>query len=242
MKKITIGFLLVILLLGNSALACSVAGPTPTAKEGVSAAELILHVQALEYVKQPEFTAEGDMLFTTGLAPSTVRFRVVEVVKGKYPSQEIVLNGYLTDHDDFNDQEVPYDFVRSGGRSGSCFANTYKKGGDFLLLLVHRLSDYERTASARSLYEFYYEQYKTLPNFQERAKNFEQLGLGRVSEYKGSVEQNTQLIEALRKPLKKSAESALRVYTPNFWALGPTNEQIRGNSDPWLLWVKNALK
>src|SRR6185503_20371718 len=29
----------------------------------------------------------------------------------------------------------PYRFVRPGGRSGSCFANSYKKGAQFLLFL-----------------------------------------------------------------------------------------------------------
>lgn len=30
----------------------------------------------------------------------------------------------------------PYTFVRRGGRAGSCIANTYKRGAEFLLMLA----------------------------------------------------------------------------------------------------------
>ena len=43
--------------------------------------------------------------------------------------------GYLVDTDDFNDQKPPYSFVRPNGRHGSCYANSYKTGAQFLLML-----------------------------------------------------------------------------------------------------------
>lgn len=125
----------VVLFPVEQALACSVI-ESVTAKEGVHVAELILHVRALEYVSPPK-----DDWITTGPAPSTIRFQIVEVVKGKHEQKEIVLNGYLIDYNDWNDESVPYNFVRPDGRSGSCFANTYKKGGNFLLLLVKTKAD-----------------------------------------------------------------------------------------------------
>jgi hypothetical protein len=60
---------------------------------------------------------------------------VVEVLKGRTPSQELILEGYLSDRDDFNDRPVPYDFVRPEGRHGDCFASSYRGGAEHLLLL-----------------------------------------------------------------------------------------------------------
>jgi hypothetical protein len=47
----------------------------------------------------------------------------------------VILPGYLTNRDDFNDHPPPYNFVRPNGRSGSCFANSYRLRGQFLMLL-----------------------------------------------------------------------------------------------------------
>jgi hypothetical protein len=86
---------------------------------------------------------------------------------------ELILPGYLMDRDDFNDHEAPYSFVRPNGRSGSCFANSYRSGAEFLLMLRKRPSG---------------------------------------------------------------------DYTVNWYALGPVNEQLRSESDPWLLWVREQAK
>jgi hypothetical protein len=64
-----------------------------------------------------------------------VEFKILEVLKGDGISGSLILNGYLSDKDDFNDHPVPYGFVRPGGRLGSCYANTYKQGSEFLLFL-----------------------------------------------------------------------------------------------------------
>lgn len=73
--------------------------------------------------------------WTTGTPDSRIAFDVIETIRGQLPGAEVVLHGYLSDRDDFNDQRPPYTFVRPGGRSGSCFANTYRRGGEFLLML-----------------------------------------------------------------------------------------------------------
>ena len=41
----------------------------------------------------------------------------------------------MSNTDDFNETEIPYNFVRRGGRGGSCSAYEYKKDAEFLLFL-----------------------------------------------------------------------------------------------------------
>jgi hypothetical protein len=93
-------------------------------------ADVIVRVIPVSYAKAPE-----EIYRTTGLPNSTVEFRVEEVLKGENVPITLVINGYLSDKDDFNDRPVPYDFIRPGGRHGSCIANSYKKGAEFLLFL-----------------------------------------------------------------------------------------------------------
>jgi hypothetical protein len=130
-------------------------------------ADVIVRATAVKYVVVP---ADSNLV-TTGVPDSTVEFKVEETLKGAGLPESLVLNGYLSDKDDFNENPVPYKFVRPDGRRGSCFANTYKQGAQFLLFL------------------------------------------------------------------KKTAGG----YTPNIIALGPTNEQLKSEMDPWLLWVKVRL-
>lgn len=108
--------------------ACSVAHIV-TGQELVTGADAIVRARAVGYVGFPVFT-----FWTTGKPDSKVRFQVVETLRGNLPT-ELKINGYLSDRDDFNDDKVPYTFVRPGGRAGSCIANTYRRGGEYLLFL-----------------------------------------------------------------------------------------------------------
>jgi hypothetical protein len=112
---------------------CTIMRPV-SPEEIVQGAEAIVRAEALEYASPPK----DPTVWTTGEPDSRVRFKVVEVVKGVGLSSEVVLPGYLVDRDDFKDVEVPYSFVRPGGRSGSCFANSYRAGSGFLLMLKKR--------------------------------------------------------------------------------------------------------
>jgi hypothetical protein len=94
----------------------------------VSTADAIVWATAVEYVSTPS------SLRTTGVPDSRIRFKMIESIRGPAISN-LILPGYLVDRDDFNDQPAPYGFVRPGGRTGSCFANAYRSGGQFLLLL-----------------------------------------------------------------------------------------------------------
>jgi hypothetical protein len=75
----------------------------------------------------------------TDMPDSTVHFHVLEVIRGDAYT-DLILPGYLSDKDDFNDHSSPYTFVRPGGRHGSCVANTYRSGAQFLLLLKRNQS------------------------------------------------------------------------------------------------------
>lgn len=142
---------------------CSRFGPV-VPEDIVASADLIVRATALEYSQPPA----NPKIFTTGLPDSIVHFRIEEIVKGGKSPTFIDLPGYLSTRDDFNELPVPYKFVRPGGRAGSCFANSYRQGAEFLLML-------------------------------------------------------------------KLREGA---YTVNWYALGPTNEQLHGPEDPWLGWTR----
>ena len=104
-------------------------GPAPGIQL-VHEADLIIRAKAVEYARPPS----DPNTFTTGVPGSEVRFARLEAIRGPGAS-ELVLPGYLVDYDDFNDQKPPYNFVRPGGRAGSCFANSYKRGAEYLLFL-----------------------------------------------------------------------------------------------------------
>jgi hypothetical protein len=129
-------------------------------------ADLIVHAIATKYIIAPT-----SYFRTSGEPESTIEFTIVEVMKGDYENDTLVLHGYLSPDDDFNDHDPPYTFVRKNGRRGSCFANTYKRSGEFLLILKFK---------------------------------------------------NGQ-------------------YTPDWYALGPTNEQVTDFLDAWVMWVRGYL-
>jgi hypothetical protein len=119
-----------LVLVAAPAQPCSIVGPI-SPSEMVRRADAIVRATAVEYATPP---GNSD-LFTSGVPDSVVRFKVVEVIKGNALPEEILLHGYVTERDDFNDRKPPYTFVRPGGRSGSCFANSYRQSADFLLVL-----------------------------------------------------------------------------------------------------------
>jgi hypothetical protein len=114
---------------------CTTARPVSNV-DMVREADAIVRVSAGNYAVAPKapisstgFDVESD---------SRIRFKVLEVVRGKIPTDHLILPGVLVDTDDFNDHAAPYNFVRSEGRKGSCFASSYRSGGRFLLMLKKR--------------------------------------------------------------------------------------------------------
>jgi hypothetical protein len=118
----------VMLLLAQvSVQACQSRVPTP--EKLVEQADVIVRATADSYDKAPE-----GFLPRMGVAGTTVKFKVIETLKGEL-TEPLLIYGYLTDEDDYNELPIPYTFVRRGGRAGNCFADSYKKGADFLLFL-----------------------------------------------------------------------------------------------------------
>jgi hypothetical protein len=109
--------------------ACSVAKITSNV-DLVRQADAVIRAKAVEYARSPS----DPNLWTTGVPDSMVRFKEVEVIRG-VDASGLILPGYLVQKDDFNDQQAPYSFVRPGGRAGSCFANSYREGAEYLLFL-----------------------------------------------------------------------------------------------------------
>lgn len=99
----------------------------------IEKADAIVRVEVEGYATPPADTR----YFTTGVPDSKVRFKVIEVVRGLNIS-DVELPGYVVQQDDFNDHAPPYTFVRPGGRSGSCYANSYRDGAQYLLFLSKR--------------------------------------------------------------------------------------------------------
>jgi hypothetical protein len=113
----------------STVLACRAPRPSSTAM--VSRAEMIVRAVAVDYDKAPV----GDLRQLNEPGDAAIEFKVKEILKGENVPSTMILNGYLTGRDDFNDQPVPYDFVRPGGRGGSCSAYEYAQGAEFLLFL-----------------------------------------------------------------------------------------------------------
>ena len=98
--------------------------------ELIGRAEIIVRVRA----EGPAAT-----MARVGILPggtTQVRLRVLEVLKGTFPTITIEIAGSLSEQDDPNDRPVPYDVVRAGGRHGNCFAIDYRQGAEYLLMLA----------------------------------------------------------------------------------------------------------
>lgn len=63
-----------------------------------------------------------------------ISFQIVETLKGNAETQ-LFITGVLAEKDDLNDRPVPYDFVRPAGRRGSCQAEEYRRGAEYLLII-----------------------------------------------------------------------------------------------------------
>src|SRR5207244_9196014 len=90
----------------------------------VNHADAIVRAAAVEYVKPPR---RFFPVWTDGEPDTTVRFEVLEIIRGPMPSL-LILPGYLSDWDDFIVLVPAFRFVRPKGRHGSCSADHYSDG------------------------------------------------------------------------------------------------------------------
>ena len=64
-----------------------------------------------------------------------VTFEPLEWMRGGASAGPLRVGGTLVEHDDYNPQPVPYTMVRPAGQRGDCFAQEYRRGAEYLLLL-----------------------------------------------------------------------------------------------------------
>ncbi|CAF3400296.1 unnamed protein product [Rotaria socialis] len=117
---------------------CSITTKTKTT-ELISNAHTIVRARVIGYENPP---AEPNHRYM-GIPESVIKFEIEEQIKGAEILPNILwVNGYLSNNDDYNDHPPPYRRVRPNGRTGSCIANTYKQGAEYLLFLNDRYSPY----------------------------------------------------------------------------------------------------
>jgi hypothetical protein len=119
------GVPIAVLLCGVVARPCRTVRPSPVVM--VREADVILRAT-------PEYLVHAASEPNSSDPDSRIQFKVLEVIRGDKPDR-LVLRGALVETDDFNDHVSPYDFVRPNGRSGNCFATSYRPGGQYLLML-----------------------------------------------------------------------------------------------------------
>jgi len=117
-----VGIAFVFILVAAPAWPCSLARPVPPAEALVHDADEIVVARA-----NTIGATEGRSSARIGPL-TTVQFTVRRLLKGELSGATLELSGSLSAADDPNDRPVPYDFVRPGGRSGSCFAYGYRAG------------------------------------------------------------------------------------------------------------------
>lgn len=123
--------LLVPIMLAAPASVNGCSAPPPSPQKLVANADIIVRATAIKYVRAPV----GDIRELNEPGDAEIQFQIEETLKGRKLPATITLKGYLTGRDDFNDRPVPYDFIRPGGRGGSCSAYEYKQEAEFLLFL-----------------------------------------------------------------------------------------------------------
>ena len=112
-----------------------------TPEELVAQAYTIVRIKAIDY----EIPPNDDWHYqTNGIPHSIIRFKVEEVLKGgkREIPNPLLVNGYLSQDDGFNNAPSPYDIVGRNSPFGSCYAHTYKQNGTFLLFLNDEYTPY----------------------------------------------------------------------------------------------------
>ena len=113
----------------SSSLACS-PRKVSTPQELVSGADGIYHVRASNEIPGPPSSSR----MPRPQPNAQVTFRVLSILKGTRRTMLLLPANFVSETDP-NDQPVPYDFVRPGGRWGNCYAVTFKQGQEYLLFL-----------------------------------------------------------------------------------------------------------
>ena len=119
-------------------LRCSVERTGPAQSTVEIARGLVANADRIVRAKaplQPDLPPPRERFPTWWGRDTTLSFEVLETLKGDSLPRSVIIRGFLMQTDDFNMGSVPYAFVRRQGGKGDCFANGYRHGGEFLLLL-----------------------------------------------------------------------------------------------------------
>jgi len=138
MKAIVLLFCVVFGRYILSIQSCSV-GKLIQPTELVDNSNFIVRAKAINYTTSSNY---GNLSITD----SKIRFRIREVLKNsdnRRVPRPIIINGYLTQKDNFNDAELPYLLGRSDEYNSLCFAYTYKQNAEYLLFLNDKNSPYD---------------------------------------------------------------------------------------------------
>lgn len=100
----------------------------------IQQANFVVVATAVKYTRIPKereyITKEEDYV-------GEIEFHVKSLLKGELSEKRLIIEGILTDNDDYNEDPVPYEWVRPMGQLGYCFGVHYKRNADFLLFLSH---------------------------------------------------------------------------------------------------------
>ena len=132
MIRIGLAFAFSFAVLATPAYSCSVER-IASSSELISRAEIIVRARAEGLAATK---ARVGILGILSGGTTQVRLRVLEVLKGTFPTTTIEVAGSVSEQDDPNDRPAPYDLVRAGGRRGNCFAVEYRQGAEYLLMLA----------------------------------------------------------------------------------------------------------
>lgn len=116
-------------------MALAVPASPCTVSSRLSPGELVRNAEVIVRVRVTGLAAPGPPRMFGGEEGRRVQFQVLETLKGTLPSSSLSFTGELEDHGDPNDADVPYNFVRPGGRRGNCYALGYRQGTEYLLML-----------------------------------------------------------------------------------------------------------
>ncbi len=124
---------------GDADLRCSILvggafGSRPTGlaltQRTVQRADAIVRATAVQELRRPDADSVRRIE-----PPTTVRFRVLEVIWGADVPAEFEVAGTLDGGDEFNRDTVPYLEPRSSALVGMCFSYRYRAAGEYALLL-----------------------------------------------------------------------------------------------------------
>ncbi len=112
-------------------LRCSVVELRYSPSHRYTVARIEQFVDSADMIVRAIAEAPGD----GAVADRTVRFTIVERLRGNGEDDTIRISGRLSDRDDFNTLSVPYTLVRGSGQGGDCHAREYRPGAEYLLIL-----------------------------------------------------------------------------------------------------------